>query len=282
MIIANLPDNICSSLHNHCTFCDGKNTAYDMAQTAFEKGITDFGFSCHGAPFYAEEMGGINNNNIEDYLKTVTELKKIYNSKMRIYAGIEQDYLSPLKDLSRFDYTIGAVHDVYCEKTGKVYWVDGPSEDLQNCIDGVFSGNAMDLVENFYDLTVKNIKKYKPSIIAHFDLIVKNNKDNAFFDENSVEYKKLALNALNECAKYNSVFEINTGGVYRGYRKTSYPDDFLLYEMNKNDVPVTISSDAHCLNAVNFNYEDECLHLKDIGFKFIYVFFNGNFTKKML
>ena len=46
---------ITSTLHNHCTMCDGKNTADEMISAAIEAGFTDFGMSCHGyAPFDPE------------------------------------------------------------------------------------------------------------------------------------------------------------------------------------------------------------------------------------
>ena len=32
-----------SSIHNHCTFCDGTNTAEDMILSAIKAGFTDFG-----------------------------------------------------------------------------------------------------------------------------------------------------------------------------------------------------------------------------------------------
>ena len=43
---------ILSTLHNHCTMCDGKSTADEMITAAIAAGFSDFGMSCHGyAPF---------------------------------------------------------------------------------------------------------------------------------------------------------------------------------------------------------------------------------------
>ncbi len=270
-----------SSMHNHCTMCDGKNTAFEMATAAYNAGFTDFGFSCHGAPFYMDSYC-VSNNNFAEYEKTINELKLAFKGKMNIYLGIEQDYLSPVAFRQNLDYLIGAVHDVYCEKTNKFYWVDGDAQMFEDCINNMFNGNAMLLVKHFYKLSARNAKKHKPDIIAHFDLIIKNNKGNIYFNENSEEYKKLALTCLNECIKTNAVFEINTGGIYRGYRKTPYPSDFILHALCKQNAPITLSADAHDVKGINYHFIEMEKYLKDIGFNYIYVFSCGNFAKKML
>ena len=40
--------NLRADFHTHTTFCDGKNTPRQMVESAFRKGLTDFGISGHG------------------------------------------------------------------------------------------------------------------------------------------------------------------------------------------------------------------------------------------
>ena len=44
--------HILSSAHVHTTFCDGKTTAQDMAQTAYEMGFVSLGFTSHAPQMF--------------------------------------------------------------------------------------------------------------------------------------------------------------------------------------------------------------------------------------
>ncbi len=270
-----------SSMHNHCAFCDGANSPKEMAKAAYELGLTDFGFSSHGAPNYPPYIG-VDNNSLQQYLSTIFEIKQQYRGKMRVYTGIEQDYYAPVDFRDKLDYLIGAVHDIYDKKTGKSYFVDGDLQTLKLCINEVFNGDALALCKHFYELTAENAIKYKPDIIAHFDIIVKNNVNNMFFDEESSEYKSYALLALHECMKIDTVFELNTGGVYRGYRNDPYPAMFLLKEMCNHGARVTISSDSHSTKSIGFMAKEAKAILRQAGFKYIYEYENGEFAGKIL
>ncbi len=272
---------ILSSLHNHSTFCDGKASMQEMAKSAYDAGITDFGFSSHGESYFDPEIKGVTPSNFDEYKKIIDEIKYEYNGKMRIYTSIEQDYYSPV-DIPRkyLDYMIGSVHDVYSEKTGKAYWVDGSHEMLQLCIDELFDKNPMKLVEHFYALSVTNVKENKPDIIGHFDLIVKNNSNNKFFDENSKKYEELAIDALDECAKTDAIFELNTGAIFRKFRTFPYPANFLLKRLLEKKASVILSADSHAAEAVKYHFDESKLLLQEIGFKSIIVFANGKFVEQ--
>ncbi len=270
-----------SSLHNHSTFCDGKDSMYDMAKAAFDAGFTDYGFSSHGESYFDPNLKGVTPSNFLDYKRIIGELKDLYAGKMNIYTAIEQDYYSPVDiPRSELDYLIGSVHDIYSTENNKGYWVDGSNEMLQSCIDEVFGSNSMKLVEHFYELSVINVRENSPDVIGHFDLIVKNNSNNAFFDETSKNYINIATDALDECIKSDSIFELNTGAVYRQFRTTPYPAPFLLKRLCEKKSPVILSADAHAKEAVDFYFDKSKLLLKNIGFKSIYIFVDGKFIEQ--
>ncbi len=270
-----------SSMHNHCTFCDGADTPAAMAKAAFEKGITDFGFSSHTAAQYPPYVG-VSADDADNYIAEILALKQEYRGKMRIYTGAEQDFYSPVDYRDKLDYLIGAVHDIYDKNSGKYYWVDGDLKTLTTCIDEMFSGDAMALCRHFYELSVENALKYKPDILAHFDIISKNNEGNVFFDEDSKQYKNYALEALSECMKTDAVFEINTGGVYRGYRSEPYPSKFILKELCNKGARVTISSDSHSKKSIAFMADRAKELMREIGFKYLFEYENGEFSGKLL
>ena len=108
------------------------------------------------------------------------------------------------------------------------------------------------MARQFYALTAENAKRYRPEIIGHFDLIVKNNEDGLLFDEESPAYRAAALESLHRCHATGGIFELNTGGIFRGYRKTPYPADFLLRELTAIGGRVTVNGDAHIYLSYQF------------------------------
>ncbi|MCX6686830.1 MAG: DNA double-strand break repair nuclease NurA, partial [Methanoregula sp.] len=50
-----------------------------------------------------------------------------------------------------------------------------------------------------YNQTVENVYKYQPDMVAHFDIVVKNNADGKFFDEDDKRYRSCAMDALTAC-----------------------------------------------------------------------------------
>ncbi|MEG2436424.1 MAG: histidinol-phosphatase HisJ family protein [Ruthenibacterium sp.] len=267
--------------HNHTTFCDGKNTPAEMAAAAFAKGFTDFGFSGHSCVHDVNEASfGVADEG--EYVRVLRALQREYAGKMHIAIGMEQDYVAPVQNRAALDYCIGSVHELYDAKTGKHFAVDSDAATLRAGIDEMFGGDAMAMVRDFYDTTVKNVAQYQPEIIGHFDLVVKNNANGDFFDENSAVYRNLALDALRTCAKSGAIFEVNTGSMARGYRDAPYPTRFLLEELCRLNARVMITTDAHCVATIDFGYEMAYKLLKEIGFTHVCVPQNGEFLDKSL
>ncbi len=268
-----------AATHNHTTLCDGKNTPQEMAQAALEAGFTDFGFSGHSyAPFDAETSI----EQEEQYIRTLRSLQKEYEGRMRIAVGMESDYFAPVKNRAALDYIIASVHYLYDEKTQQYYQIDASREKLKRCIDEMFGGDGYAAVREYYRLVAAHVQREKPEIVGHFDLIVKNNADGCFFDESSAEYRSAALAALDVCAQENAVIEVNTGGIYRGYRRDPYPAAFLLRAMKERGMRVTVNADAHCTAAISFLFDEMLELLRETGFRTVTVLEDGKFVEKPL
>lgn len=271
-----MTEAITSALHNHCTMCDGSNSLEEMITAAYNAGFTDFGMSCHGVTDFDIEYSL---KDEDEYIKRVNEAKIKYASKLNIVLGIEQDYYAPVKNPDSFEYIIGSVHYIRDNNSGTYYSFDNTPQMLRECIDNMFSSDVFAMVQAYYDLVVKCVEKYRPTIVGHFDLVTKFNEDGAFFDENSPQYKNIALDALQRCSKYGSIFELNTGAMSRGWRTRPYPQLFILEQMNRLNIPVILSGDCHSCDSLRYGFDLGCRLLKDAGYTYILQYKNGKFEK---
>ena len=129
---------ILSNLHTHTTFCDGKNTAEDFVQAAIGKGFTSIGFSCHS--YFKYDTGAcITLEKLVEYHRDLLVLKEKYADKIEIYIGRELDFESEPFDGYEYDFTIGAVHNVYFG--GKFHCIDAGKEAFSKAIEAAQSKN---------------------------------------------------------------------------------------------------------------------------------------------
>ena len=235
-----------SSVHCHSTMCDGKNTLQEMASAACAQGLTTLGFTGHSYTQRDREYC-MSPSRTAQYKATIAKLKTEYKGKVDILCGIEWDLLSEDKRTG-YDYWIGSAHHLYGKNTGKYYEIDFRPQDLH----------------------------------AHIDLIKKLNAAGEFFDEESPRYKAAALKALNAAKEHGCLLEVNTGGVYRGYRKDFYPGAWLLGEWQKMGGKVIITSDAHDVDSLTFGFDEAAAAVKAAGFKSVEVLTVNGFETQEL
>lgn len=251
-----------SCVHTHSTFCDGKDTLADMAKAAYTLGIKTFG--CSGHSFVKLDEFGIKPEATADYIAEAHMLKALYAGKMNILCGIELDSFSDA-GVSAFDYVIGSAHSVVAND-GAYYIIDGSIDWFTKAAVCGFGGNYLKLCEAYYKQFTDFIVKIRPDIVGHFDLITKFNRGNRFFDENGAEYKTIALQAVDKVIDCGCVFELNTGGISRGYRDEPYPARFLLERIFEKQGRVIITTDAHEKEKLLSGVDEAEKLLADIGF----------------
>lgn len=264
-----------TNLHTHTTFCDGENTPEEIVLYAIDNGFSSIGFSGHGyTPFDLRYCM----KDTDGYLKAIYELKEKYRSKIQIYCGVEEDAFSPL-DRENFDYIIGSSH--YFNVDGKYYPIDSGCDYFKECLNA-FDYDIIKLAESYYTGFCSYISERKPDIVGHFDLITKFDEiDGGRFLNNS-QYNKIAEKYMVEAAKNDVIFEVNTGAISRGLRKTPYPYENLLYVLKEKGGKVTLSSDSHSLNTLDAYFTDAKERLRDMGFECIYVLYDGEFKKQRI
>ncbi len=260
-----------TNYHTHSTFCDGKETAEEMASYAFKKGFNILGFSGHSMFPFASEWH-IPLNEFKNYTNEIIRLKKIYEGKMQILLGFEADYISGLSipsisSYSQFnpDYLIGSVHYVINEQG--FFEADGSIESITKAIKTYYKGNAKQAVCNYFSLQREMLKKGNFLFWGHPDLIRKNNSKGHFFNENETWY----INELKLCAKEAKkagvIAEINTGAISRGYMNDFYPSQNFLDILLAEKVPVTLASDAHRGKDLDCAFDQAVIFAKTTGYK---------------
>ena len=239
-----------SDFHVHTTYCDGRNSPEDVIQEAVRLGMRKLGFSGHSyTPFDLEPC--MSQEGTDQYRQAIHSLREKYRGRIEILCGTECDYYSDI-DPKDYDYVIGSVHYIDCG--GVFRHLDHTPEMLQAAIDESFGGDPYALVEHYYSLVADVVHKTNADVIGHFDLITKLNANNRFFDENNPRYVEAANSALDALLKTGKPFEINTGGVSRGYKDFPYPSLRILKYIAERGGSVILSSDSHSKDTLMFGF----------------------------
>ncbi len=271
-----------STVHTHTSYCDGHNTAEEMILAAIANGMKTIGISTHG-PLPFNVKYAIDYDKIDSYINEVNLLKDKYSDKIEVLLGMELDYFTDTefehidKSLfNRLDYFIGSIHYLNRFKDGEPWAVDGPYDYVLEGINASYAGDVKKAILDYYFYLAKMIETYRPTLVGHMDLVKKNNKNNQLFDENSSWYKEAVCEFLDTVKKTNTVIEVNTGGMARGYVSEQYPSEWILKEIKLRNIPLTINSDAHSSENIACKFDEMYRLCKEIGLdNLVYLTKNG-------
>lgn len=226
-----------SNFHTHTTYCDGKNTPRELIEEAIKLGCREIGLSGHSYTFFDSDFC-MSEENAKKYIDEVRRLKTEYKDKIKVFLGTEHDIFStyPRND---FDYCICSAHYVY--KDGEYLCIDDTKELQEKIIAEHFDGDKYALAECYFEALGRANELCDAKIIGHFDLITKFN----LFDTANQRYEKAVDCALENLLKNNCIFEVNTGGMARGYRKDTYPERRIVEKIKKLGGRMIYTSDAH-------------------------------------
>ena len=286
-----------SCLHTHTEFCDGSGSVEDYCRAAFDKGFVSLGFSAH-APLPGSL--GIQSNwhvaekNLDAYLAAVDKAKQKWRGKLDVYAGLEVDFIRDCSGPSdalyqnlNLDYIIGSVHcvlppgcDVHWAESftgsNKLLCIDGSPQELELIIDKGFHGDAQKLVEAYYNDVIAMCSAGGFSILAHADLIVKNNGGERFFSVHDNYYSACIARLCAALAGSNIVVEVNTGGLNRRKTDAPYPSPAMLKLMHQQGIPATINADAHTPEHLDGFYDTARAALQSAGYTSFMLFASGS------
>ena len=138
----------------------------------------------------------------------------------------------------------------------------------------------MRMAEEYYGFFSDYIRRVKPDIVGHFDLITKFDQLGESRLLSNIGYNATAERYITWAAESGSIFEVNTGVVARGLRKRPYPNENLLYALKRVGARLILSSDSHDISTLDFAFEETRKYLKDIGFKSLMTMRDGHFVSE--
>lgn len=253
--------NTLQNLHQHSTFCDGKNTPEEVVLEAIAKGFGAIGFSGHCyMPIVQYSMTA---ESTVDYCKEVNRLKEVYADRIDVFLGLEYDPCCPIDPVG-YDYLIGSLHDLYLD--GAYYEFDGPPPHYSGMVQEHFGGDGLAFAKEYYRQLAQLPDKAPIDIIGHYDLITRYHDTQPLFDWNDKAYRNAAIEAAEALAGRVPLFELNTGAVCRGNRTTPYPQDFIIKELKRLGFGVVITSDCHQKEKMDFWFEEGKEFLRACGY----------------
>ncbi len=252
---------ILADFHTHTTFCDGKNTAAEMAAAACAAGLKKLGFSGHShTPF--DESYCMSAEETKAYIKEIQRLKEVYRGRLEILLGIEQDFYGD-PPAAGIEYRIGSVHYV---RFGDAYVpMDEGSDKIKEAADAYCGGDVLRVMEEYYDTVARLPETTGCDIIGHFDLPTKYWETHPLFDLEDPRYKAAWQRAADKLLRSGLPFEINTGAISRGVRHTPYPATEIMRYLGARGGTAVLSGDSHSTQGICFQFDAAEKAARDCG-----------------
>lgn len=218
------------NLHNHTIWSDGTLKPEEIVEEAIKGKLKYIGISDH---YETTKTKSISKEDIEKYIKEITELKKKYEGKIHLLVGIEIDF-SERTDVENISYdTLNKLDYVMYEYVQDDFWNGFPLWELL--------------------LLRKNIKK--PVGLAH--------------NEVGKNFQDVNLPALMRVLENNNIFIELAPGVRNS--KLGKPYYYFagpfFKELKQYQIPISIGSDTHNSLSEVCNIQDAVDFIENLGLK---------------
>jgi histidinol-phosphatase (PHP family) len=246
----------------------------DIIKRYMDLGFTKVGITEHTPPisdkflYPDEKADGLTaleiNKKFKHYFKTINELKVKYASKIHIFTGMEtESYTGYMGHINKLilkfkpDYIVGSVHHVddicfdYSKKKYEKLALKIGSYDL--------------MYEKYFDLQYEMIKKLKPFIIGHFDLIRIHDPD---YKNRLVlpEIRQKIIRNLELIKSLNLVMDFNLRPLSKG-GKEPYITASILKTAGQMGIRVVPGDDSHSIKQAGLNVDVAIKILEAHGFE---------------
>ena len=225
-----------TNYHTHtyrCKHATGTDEKY--LTSALEGGFELLGFSDH-CPFPYED--GYRSQSrmdlllFDDYLKSIDELARKYDGKIKLLRGVELDFFP--------EYSAWAREFVREKRLDYVIFGNHFYPDDRNCTFFGRSVNNAEMLELYVDSELEGMEQWEYACIAHPDLFMRAYPS---FDERC---ERAARKICERAAKYRIPLEYNLSGFYqREAGGPSYPCDEFWRIAADSGCTAVIGLDAH-------------------------------------
>ncbi|HAK44457.1 MAG TPA: histidinol phosphate phosphatase [Spirochaeta sp.] len=275
-----------SNYHSHFNLDDGYGELSEYAESAIERDLDIIGISPHAPLCYLNDWT-LSEAGLNEYAASMPGFKAEYGDKLEIYSGLEVDFIpggmgpadTKYHELG-LEYRIGSVHSIEDPETGEHLSVDGPIAEMELLHKRTFSNDIKPLVSRYFELEIEMLELGGFDILGHCDLVKKRNVNNRFFNQDEKWYRNEAMQMLEIAAGKDVIVEVNTGGLSRGATIEVYPSKWMLERCHELNIPLTLSSDAHNPDHIDYHFAESLDLLKLVGYGEIYFFSKGEWRSQ--
>jgi histidinol-phosphatase (PHP family) len=240
-----------------------------------------YGFSSH-APLPFESIWAMKHEALPKYVAEIRALQEKYRDDLQIYCGMEVDYI-PGKTGPKnkaileagLDYTIGSVHFVEWFPDGRGWEIDGSHQVFLDGLQGIFGGNVQKAVSRYFELTRQMIAEECPDVVGHIDKIKIQDEEGRLFSQQALWYQQEMRQTLQLIADAGAIIEVNTRGIYKKKTTETYPARWVLEEIHRLGIPITLNSDAHHPDEITACFADTARLLQSVGFRQVHILYDG-------
>ena len=277
-----------TNYHTHTVFCDGKAEAVCYADEAIRQGVASLGFSAH-APVNFPTCWTINPARLGEYYNEIHRLKRKYAGRLDIYCGLEADHFPDilhevqiLYSGYRWDYIIGSVHFIGVLSNGRRWCIDGPHEEFLEGWREIMDSDPLRPIQEYFEITREMVRMMKPDIIGHVDKIKIQHRPDCIAPDTHPFFREQLMATLEEIAAAGSIVEVSTRGIQKGDTTDYFPGQWAIAQMQKMEIPVTISSDAHTPGALTYNFDEAEKMLWETGYRSVMMLKEGKWEEREL
>lgn len=263
---------ITEDFHVHSNFSsDGKASMEEIINRALKMGLKTLCFTDHMDIDFPTIYNDTFQFDIDEYVKTIWELKEKYKSRIEILMGVElgmQPHITGrMEDFTQsypFDFIIGSVHVVdHMDPYFSHYWENITEE---NGILRYFE-TIKECCENFHNFHV----------CGHIDYIFRyapSSKVN-YCEYSYPKYADILDEILKTLLNHGKGIEINTAGYKYGLGHPHPKTEVLKRYKELGGEIITFGSDAHLPEHLCYDFDKAAALLKDLGFRYYTIFREG-------
>ncbi|MBC8589542.1 histidinol-phosphatase HisJ family protein [Wansuia hejianensis] len=251
--------------HLHSNFSmDSQANMEDMVLSAINKDLKSICFTDHVDLESTSQL--IDFQFIpEDYIKEIKKVKYRYMKEIEILCGVEIGMQPHLKiryeefiKNTPLDFVILSIHSI----NGRDIVIDEVFGDTE----------PFKALEEYYENMYESIKTFDNyDVLGHMDFIDRYIENKSLLP-NYNNFYDIIIEILKLVIHNGKGIELNTAGLRHGLSYFNPKPDILRLYKNLGGEIITIGSDAHTPEFVGYKYREAERYLRDLGFKYIYLF----------
>ncbi len=249
--------------HMHCRFSTDSEAAPEaMCEAAIARGLTEICFTDH------QDLG------FEDptwfrfdpdaYFKTLEAVKKAYAGRLQVHVGVEIGLIPDNPALAReaealannypWEFIIGSTHQIPVRIGGQTCIVD-PADPAEARRSWYHFASVKDLMSVYYETVLKNTEQFGfLDTLGHIDYMCRYRPKELppdRYEDHAEQIDRILRTAIRK----DLAIEVNTGGLYKGNRKTNPEDRIIRRYLALGGRKLTYGADAHSPEHVGFGFE---------------------------